>query len=478
MDNLQLEINFSERRNRFRDALNAGEFVLLVENSSPGRDNDPAASADRLAALENAVLDIKGINASLAITDRCHTVDVWRAAEYASALSAENRDRHVIYLSGRDTTLNETRNLIDIAANAGNCNIVPASGSVIPGDSVRESRKRTFTESIEILQELASHPYGFFSGATVNPYQYTGWSLMGQYFKLVKKLNSGASFLVTQAGWDMLKLQSLRWYLTGRSLFYPMIARLILLTPEKVERILAGEYPGISISHDFQRILEKELHYSNTQFEAAQYRRLELQAAGCRLLGFSGIQLAGVEQPGKAKIAAERIVNALREFTDFDHWLEEYNSYLARTEMAPFSSSFYLYDRTLRRPYPENDRPIANELDDPMVSGAEKLGYNLRKFLFVHADRQKADHQRLFKKLFAGCRSCDVCRLPATSFVCTENCPKRLANGPCGGVKPNGNCEISNSECIHCKVVRLADWAGELPKLEDHILPPGIRRIL
>ncbi|MGN1366803.1 MAG: hypothetical protein ACI406_15640, partial [Victivallis vadensis] len=195
MDNLQLEINFSERRNRFRDALNAGEFVLLVENSSPGRDNDPAASADRLAALENAVLDIKGINASLAITDRCHTVDVWRAAEYASALSAENRDRHVIYLSGRDTTLNETRNLIDIAANAGNCNIVPASGSVIPGDSVRESRKRTFTESIEILQELASHPYGFFSGATVNPYQYTGWSLMGQYFKLVKKLNSGASFL-------------------------------------------------------------------------------------------------------------------------------------------------------------------------------------------------------------------------------------------------------------------------------------------
>ena len=33
-------------------------------------------------------------------------------------------------------------------------------------------------------------------------------------------------------------------------------------------------------------------------------------------------------------------------------------------------------------------------------------------------------------------------------------------------------------ECIHCKVVRLADWAGELPKLEDHILPPGIRRIL
>lgn len=60
MDNLQLEINFSERRNRFRDALNAGEFVLLVENSSPGRDNDPAGRADRLAALENAVSTSRG----------------------------------------------------------------------------------------------------------------------------------------------------------------------------------------------------------------------------------------------------------------------------------------------------------------------------------------------------------------------------------------------------------------------------------
>ena len=107
MRELQLEINFAKHGNRFRDALNRGEFVLLIENASPGRDNDPGASAERLAALESAVLGIEGINAALAITDRdCH-LDVWRAVEYASALSPENRDRHVVYLSGRETSPEE-----------------------------------------------------------------------------------------------------------------------------------------------------------------------------------------------------------------------------------------------------------------------------------------------------------------------------------------------------------------------------------
>ncbi len=182
MRDLQLEINFAKHGNRFREALNRGEFVLLIENASPGRDNDPAASADRLAALESAVLGIEGVNAALAITDRYHNLDVWRAAEYASALSPENRDRHVIYLSGRDTSPEEVHNLAVIAGNAGNCNIVPVTGSALPGDTARECRRRTFTESVEILRMLGggTGDVGFFTGATVNPFQYTPYTLMGQ----------------------------------------------------------------------------------------------------------------------------------------------------------------------------------------------------------------------------------------------------------------------------------------------------------
>ena len=474
MSDLQLQMNFAERRNRFRDALGRGEFVLLIENTSPGRDNDPAAIAERLAALESAVLAVPGINAALAITDRDRNLDNWRAAEYAAGLSPENRDRHVIYLSGRETCPEEARNLAGIAEGAGCVNLVPVTGAGVPGDTPRDSRRRIFTESVEMIRENAGDPRRqFFLGATVNPYQYTPYTLMGQYFKLVKKLNAGASFIVTQAGWDMLKLQSLRWYLSGRSLYYPMIARLLLLTPDRVEQILRGEYPGINISPDFRKILDKELHYSLNQFEAAQYRRLELAAAGCRLLGFSGIQLAGAEVPGRARIAAERIANALREFTSFEHWLEEYNSYLARAEMAPSSNSFFLYDRTLRRPYPEGDRVVANEIGEPVIRGCEKFAFEMRRFLFAHADRQRADNRRLLKRLFAFCRSCGNCRPPKTFFVCTENCPKRLANGPCGGVRPDGGCEFGSGECVHSRIVRIAHWRGQIQHLEEEILDPG-----
>ena len=459
--------------NRFRDSLSNGEFVLLVESSSPSLSNDPIAAGERLAAFEEAVLSVSNVNTALAVTDRYLSLDAWRAVEYANALREENRDRHVIYLSGRNTTGEELRQLSDAAAKSRLFNVVPVSGNCVPGDTLRECRKRVFSESVGVIRNLAERKEPFFLGGTTNPYAYTPFTMMGQYFKLVKKLNAGASFVVAQAGWDMLKLQSLRWYFSGRSLFYPMIARLVLLTPNLVEKILAGEYPGINISPDFQKILEKELRYSLNQFEAAQYRRLELQAAGCRLLGFSGIQLAGAETPGRAKIAAERIGNALREFNSFDSWLEESNSYLARAEMSPFTGSFDLYDHTLRRAYPDEEIPVARDFGEPEITPGEKFRFKLRRFLFPHADRQRAESRRLLKKLFASCRGCSSCRLPKTEFICTEGCPKRLPNGPCGGVKPHGNCEIAPGECVHSRIVRLAHWNGTLPALEDEILDSG-----
>ena len=50
-------------------------------------------------------------------------------------------------------------------------------------------------------------------------------------------------------------------------------------------------------SSDFRKILDKESQFSSNQFESAQWRRLELQAAGCRLLGYSGVQIMGVDTP-------------------------------------------------------------------------------------------------------------------------------------------------------------------------------------
>ncbi len=477
MSEIQLQMNLGVEisRNRFRDTLNSGEFVLLVESSSPGKDADPVAAGEKLAALEKAVLGLPGIAAALAVTDGYHPIDhSWRAAEFASALDPAERDRHVFYISGRNTDRKELQTLTHIARESGICNLVAASGDAPRGVSLRDMRKMRYTESVEMLQQWHQrHDALLMTGAVVNPFQYTAHSLFAQYAKMIRKLNCGAEFIVTQAGWDMLKLQTLRWYLSVRGLYIPTIARLLILTPERVEKILAGFYPGVNISPDFRKILEKELRFSLNQFEAAQWRRLELQAAGCRLLGYSGIQLAGVENPAKLAIAAERISSALREFSCFDHWLAEYNSYLARAEMAPILGSFHLFDRTMRRPYPETPPRMA-EMEDPEVSGGEAFAWSLRRFFFRHADRQHPDSRKLLKTIFCGCRGCDNCRLPLSEYICPELCPKHLGNGPCGGIGPDGSCEIPGfGECVHRKIMRLVHDQGEASSFEDRLLPSG-----
>jgi hypothetical protein len=46
------------------------------------------------------------------------------------------------------------------------------------------------------------------------------------------------------------------------------------------------------------------------------------------------------------------------------------------------------------------------------------------------------------KAFLFDCRMCGKCVLSSTGMSCPMNCPKQLRNGPCGGVRENGNCEV------------------------------------
>ena len=40
------------------------------------------------------------------------------------------------------------------------------------------------------------------------------------------------------------------------------------------------------------------------------------------------------------------------------------------------------------------------------------------------------------------CQMCGQCVLHSTGMTCPMTCPKNLRNGPCGGVRANGHCEV------------------------------------
>lgn len=64
--------------------------------------------------------------------------------------------------------------------------------------------------------------------------------------------------------------------------------------------------------------------------------------------------------------------------------------------------------------------------------------------------------ERHVKGVLFDCRMCGQCILSSTGMSCPMTCPKQLRNGPCGGVRANGNCEVEpDMQCVWLKA-----WQG------------------
>jgi hypothetical protein len=98
------------------------------------------------------------------------------------------------------------------------------------------------------------------------------------------------------------------------------------------------------------------------------------------------------------------------------------------------------------------------------------MGYRRLEPAFAAAERQ-------VKGLLFDCRMCGQCVLSQTGMSCPMNCPKQMRNGPCGGVRANGHCEVRPE--MRCVWVQA--WEGSRRMADgDRILaqqPPVDRRL-
>jgi hypothetical protein len=65
-----------------------------------------------------------------------------------------------------------------------------------------------------------------------------------------------------------------------------------------------------------------------------------------------------------------------------------------------------------------------------------------RRIGYQRLERPVARVEKAVKGLLFDCRMCGQCILSSTGMSCPMNCPKNLRNGPCGGVRANGHCEV------------------------------------
>ena len=86
--------------------------------------------------------------------------------------------------------------------------------------------------------------------------------------------------------------------------------------------------------------------------------------------------------------------------------------------------------------------------------------------------------EKVSKGLLFNCQMCGDCILHSTGMTCPMNCPKNLRNGPCGGVRPSGHCEIIPD--MPCVWVQAWERSKKMPTYGKGILaviPPLDRRL-
>src|SRR5690349_16622365 len=86
--------------------------------------------------------------------------------------------------------------------------------------------------------------------------------------------------------------------------------------------------------------------------------------------------------------------------------------------------------------------------------------------------------EELTKGALFDCRMCGQCILHSTGMTCPMTCPKNLRNGPCGGVRANGHCEVIPT--MRCVWVQAWERSRQMLIYADQIaiVQPPVNRML
>ena len=94
---------------------------------------------------------------------------------------------------------------------------------------------------------------------------------------------------------------------------------------------------------------------------------------------------------------------------------------------------------------------------NPAIVGTLK---GVNKVFGRKLDRPITAMERGLKGILFDCQMCGNCALSKTGMSCPMNCPKTIRNGPCGGVRADGTCEVKPE--MKCVWVQAWDGASRM----------------
>ncbi len=323
-----------------------------------------------------------------------------------------------------------------------------------------------------------------FPGCAVSPFKWTEPESYAQYYKLFKKVSSGARFIITQLGYDVRKLEELIRIQHLFHLHIPAIASIYLLTPRSARVMNSGKVPGALVHSGLLDIIKKKWTTNKRKGYFAAIDRAARLAAIAKGLGYRGIHIGGVH---RNFITVKRVLDRMAEIEDqwrdfigeFDYPMDG-NYYVFKKDPATGLSSDVISPRNTVKPnlYQQAHFGLMHGLHQAFfrfdAPGAEAYARLCRR---IDKSRPATHALKLvedaFKKMMLSCQGCGDCGIQHAGFLCPESkCPKHTRNGPCGGSR-NGRCEVYPDQyCIWYLAYLRLSTTGKTDELAGDCIPP------
>ena len=339
-----------------------------------------------------------------------------------------------------------------------------------------------FVDSFGRSQELEATE--FFPGAVVSPFKRLEAELLPQYWKLEKKVEKGAEYIIPQVGYDARRFHELLQYVEETGMDVPVIGNLYVLDYGSARAMNSTRIPGAMVTDDLLAEVEAEQEHDDDGKQARLDRAAKMYA-WMKGMGFAGVHIGG-HSADYADV--EYVVERGEELVD------DWESLLPEFEY-PQEDTFYYYERDTETGL---NTGTHTPRDEPASQGVAYRGFKVAHELMFEPDAPlfgpmrwtaaKVDDswmegpyegfERIAKTISNDCQECGNCALFDLAYLCPmSQCPKNERNGPCGGSQ-DGYCEVypEEQECIYVRAYRRLKADGGVAKAEaqlrDTYIPP------
>jgi methylenetetrahydrofolate reductase (NADPH) len=293
---MQMNIARSNQ-NRFRSALEKGEFVCTVELVL-GRDH---TAVEAEVFVKEASKHGDGIHA-ISLTDLPGGNPALPPEAFVGYV-LEHGLTPIAHLTGKDGNRSLIEGRIHALARLGVENILSLTGDAQKEGFAGKSKPVYDLDSVLILwflralrggleynvgpRTVRTTPFDFFAGAVVNPFKVCEPDLLMQFYKLQLKVAAGAQYIITQLGYNLRKLYELKQYMAREGVGYiPVLANVYVPTARVARLMQAHEIPGCVITDELIQRLEREK-------KPERLERAALMVSAAKDLSFAGAHIGG-----------------------------------------------------------------------------------------------------------------------------------------------------------------------------------------